>query len=234
MTAIPLVVTGGSSGIGAAIVRRLAPHRSIVNVDRVAMPEPVSNVTDVLADLSSAEGVRQVASEVRALAGEGIAGVVHCAGVATSVTPLAEMDVEEWRRAIDVNLIGAIAMGQFFGPMVRDGGRWVYVSSATALKGPGGMAAYVASKAGVLGLTKSLAAELGDRLITVNAIAPGFVLTPLSDHLSFAEPANLQTRAIKRSATVEDFVGPVEFFLSEGAGFVSGQTLVVDGGSVKH
>jgi NAD(P)-dependent dehydrogenase (short-subunit alcohol dehydrogenase family) len=114
------------------------------------------------------------------------------------------------------------------------GARIVLFASGTVFKGPRNLFAYVASKAGVIGFARCLAEELGEDGITVNVVSPGITATPMIADMAHTEEANIAGRAIKRRAVPDDLVGPVRFLLSEGAAFVTGQTLCVDGGSVKH
>lgn len=115
------------------------------------------------------------------------------------------------------------------------GGRIVLFASGTVFKGPRNVFAYAASKAGGIGFARCLASELGDEGITVNdVVAPGITATPMGERMAETEEANLATRAIRRRAVPEDVVGSARFLLSNGAAFVTGQTLCVDGGSVEH
>ena len=133
---------------------------------------------------------------------------------------------------MDVNLKGTwLTSKSLFGLMKVNGGSIINISSATFMSGSPNWSHYVASKGGVIGLTRSMAREIGDFNINVNAVAPGFTLTEASLSLmNNAASYGVNRGAIKRASESEDIVGAVVFFASEEAKFITGQTLVVDGG----
>lgn len=228
------VVTGGASGIGAAVAASLAADgvRCVV-VDLAEPAERVAGVTYLHADVSTEAGAQAV---LDGLAEHRIARVdhlVHCAAV-LQYSSFRETGRRAWERVLRVNLEGTIAITQTLVPLMGTGGRIVLFASGTVFKGPRNVFAYAASKAGVIGFARCLAAELGDDGITVNVVAPGITATPMSEVMADTEEANIASRAIRRRAVPADVVGSVRFLLSDGAAFVTGQTLCVDGGSVKH
>lgn len=228
VTAGVTIVTGASGGIGRATIETLTTrgHRC-VGWDRV--PAPAPDTRSVLMDLTDPEQVRQAIRE--SVDAAGVRAIVHCAGV-VHFSGLAGTDPEVWQRVIQINLVATIGMFQQLIPVMNDGGRVVMFGSGTVPKGPAEMFGYTASKAGVMGFARSLARELGPRSITVNVVSPGFTETGMVQGFRHTEDANVRSRAIQRSARPEDVVGPVAFFLSEDAAFVTGQNLYVDGGSV--
>lgn len=231
--ATPLVLTGGSSGIGAGLTGDLAGEWDVTVVDRDLPPTPVAGVSYLRGDITSDDATATVRESLAERGVPRIGAIVHCAGIG-AFGPFLHMSRTEWERLLMVNLHGTLNFIQGMADLVADGGRIVLFSSGTVFKAPANAAAYAASKAGVIGFARSLAAELGDREITVNVVAPGLVMTPLSTSLAAGEESNVSSRAIKRRATIEDFIGPVRFFLSEQSSFVTGQTLVVDGGSIRR
>jgi NAD(P)-dependent dehydrogenase (short-subunit alcohol dehydrogenase family) len=148
--------------------------------------------------------------------------------------PFDEIDVAEWDRVMAVNLRGPWLCAKACAAALRCsgfGGSIVNVASATVLSGSPHWAHYVASKAGLIGLTRTLARELGARDIRVNALAPGFTLTDASRELiEGAETYGVDRGALKRGAQPEDIVGAALFLASAQSAFITGQTLVVDGG----
>jgi 2-hydroxycyclohexanecarboxyl-CoA dehydrogenase len=224
------VITGGARGIGLAIAEDLREHGHRIVVVDIAEP-PLDPRVDayICADLSTPTGIERVAG---ALAGEPVDNLVHCAAV-SHWSPFRDTPRETWERVLRTNLDGTIAITQAVVPLMGRGARIVLFASGTVFKGPKNLFAYVASKAGVIGFARCLADELGDDEITVNVISPGFTATPMIADMAHTEEANIATRSLKRRAHPADIVGPVRFLLSPAAAFVTGQTLSVDGGSVK-
>lgn len=224
------IITGGASGIGRAILDdvRKDGHRTIV-VDLAPPSEPELSDLHIQADLGTEEGIDRV---VRALDGETVDNLVHCAAMG-QWSSFRSTPRETWERILRTNLEGTIAITQAVVPLMPQGGRIVLFASGTVFKGPKNLFAYVASKAGVIGFARCLADELGDDNITVNVISPGITATPMITDMAHTEEANIASRSLKRRAYPADIVGPVRFLLGAEAAFITGQTISVDGGSVK-
>jgi 3-oxoacyl-[acyl-carrier protein] reductase len=155
-----------------------------------------------------------------------------------SRVPFEQIPVEEWDRLMAVNLRGLFLCCRAVVPHMKQQrrGKIVNISSGTVFYGAPLVAYYVTSKAGVIGLTRSLARELGEYNITVNAIAPGLTISmeEESEARIAQNQQRLQARAIKRTAVPQDLVGTVVFLCSSDSDFMTGQTLVVDGGAQMH
>ncbi|MGO1181526.1 MAG: SDR family NAD(P)-dependent oxidoreductase [Micrococcaceae bacterium] len=242
-TARTVLITGAAGGLGRAFAEAFAGRG-----DRV-----------VVADVN-AEGAEQTAAALRATGAEALAHpvdvtdrastdalaaaaaefgagsidvVVNNAAIYAGITrsPFEEISEQEWDLVMGVNLKGPWQVARAVNPYLPAGGRLVNLSSATVMSGSTQWAHYVASKGGVIALTRVLAKELGARDITVNAIAPGFTLTDASYSLmDDAENYGVDRGAIQRSSQPDDIVGAALFLASPDAGYITGQTLVVDGG----
>lgn len=240
------VVTGGASGIGAAVCRRLARDGvdiAIWDLNESLMAEVADEVRALgqravtcRVDVSNRENVTQAASKVRAELGP-ITIMVNSAGVHATGSIL-EMTDDEWNRVISINLTGSFICTQvLLADMVEAGwGRIVYISSSSTQTGSPNMAHYVASKGGVIGLTKALATELGAKGITVNNVPPGSVDTPMLRELEAkgglpggAEAIGLRN-PVRRLGTPEDMAAAVAFLASDEAGYITGHTLSANGG----
>ncbi len=239
------VVTGGAAGIGQAYARRLAADgHAVVVADLAAADETErlvredgGSVSSARCDVGSAESVRDLADGVLERHGH-VDVLVHNAGI-YPIAPFEDTDWATWRRVMDINLDSLFHLTKAFLPGMREAGwgRIVVAASTTFHDGTPGLAAYTASKGGVIGFVRSLAAEVGDHGITVNAIAPGIVRTPGTlagpqEELGIFEMLK-QSQAIKRTQLPEDLVGALAFVTSDDAAFMTGQTLVVDGGWVR-
>jgi NAD(P)-dependent dehydrogenase (short-subunit alcohol dehydrogenase family) len=172
----------------------------------------------------------------------GIDILVNNAGIYSSLTPrpFEEIDPAEWRRVMEVNTLGIFLCARAVLPAMksRGGGRIINISSGVAFKGNPYMAHYVASKGAVVSLTRALASELGAHNILVNSVAPGFTLSDgvmgNPTLVAGVKERSLRGRVLARDMVPEDLVGAVAFFAGPDAGFITGQTLVVDGGAYYH
>ena len=226
------LVTGGGSGIGAAVARRLRTDG--YNVATIDL-NPSDIEYSYIADVTDREQVDSALTEIRGVLGP-VTILVNAAGKEV-FRRFANISFDEWRKIIDINLHGVFHTTQAVLPdMVEAGwGRIVNISSSSTHSGAPFMSAYVAAKSGVNGLTKSLALEYGPAGITVNAVPPGFVDTPMLR--KSAEQGNLGSieEAIKRTPVgrigkPEDIAAACAFFISEEAGYITGQILGVNGG----
>jgi NAD(P)-dependent dehydrogenase (short-subunit alcohol dehydrogenase family) len=234
------VVTGGASGIGAGIARHLvaAGHRvAIVDIapDAVARAASELGVTGQVADVGDRPQVDAALDAVRAELGP-IEIMVTSAGV-DGTGPFAEIGEAEWARVLRVNLTGTFHCIQaVVGDMVAAGwGRIVTISSSSAQTGAPNRAHYVASKGGVIALTKALALELAPQGITVNTIPPSIVDTPMARAGEAAgDIAPIRQLAsfvpVRRTGTPDDIGAACAFLCSEDAGFITGQQIGVNGG----
>jgi 3-oxoacyl-[acyl-carrier protein] reductase len=236
------LVTGGSRGIGAAVCAELAAAGATVAVNYArsagAAEEVVAGIRGaggsaqaIHGDVSTASGATQLVEQVEAEIGP-IAILVCNAGI-TRDNLIMKLDEDAWREVIDTNLGGAFFTCRAVArPMLkRRAGAIVTMSSVVGLHGNPGQTNYAASKAGLIGLTKSLAKELGARGVRVNAIAPGYISTEITAVLpEAARDAILTATPLSRLGTPEDVAAAVRFLVSDAAGFITGDVLAVDGG----
>ncbi|HEX9733938.1 MAG TPA: 3-oxoacyl-[acyl-carrier-protein] reductase [Thermoanaerobaculia bacterium] len=235
------LVTGASQGIGEAVARRLAGQgaRVIVAARGLARLEEVAaairagggEALPLPLDLSRPAAVGE---QLAALPEDwkAIDVVVNNAGI-TRDALFARMSLEQWEEVLRVNLTGAYAVTRELvrGMMRRRWGRIVFVSSVVGLMGNAGQANYAASKAGLIGLAKSLAHELGGRNVTANVVAPGFVETAMTGDLDEKTRQKLsEAILLRRFGAVDDVAAAVVYLASEEAGYVTGEVLNVSGG----
>jgi 3-oxoacyl-[acyl-carrier protein] reductase len=236
------LVTGGSRGIGAAVSRELGDAGAEVVVNFVSSADAAEAVCQeirdgggsaraVAGDISTPGGAAALVSEVESDVGP-IAILVCNAGI-TRDNLIMKLSDDDWRAVVDTNLGGAFFTCRAVArPMLkRRAGAIVTMSSVVGVHGNAGQTNYAASKAGLIGLTKSLAKELGGRGIRVNAIAPGYISTELTDALpEAAREAILAGTPLGRLGDPADVARAVRFLVSDAAAFVTGDVLAVDGG----
>ncbi|OMC31904.1 short-chain dehydrogenase [Mycobacterium sp. GA-1841] len=226
------VVTGGSSGIGAAIAARLrADGLHVATLDLQATDDEFAHVADV----TDRVAVDNALNAIRAQLGP-ISVLVNAAGL-DCFKRFSDVSFEKWQQIIDVNLNGVFHCVQAVLPdMLEAGwGRIVNISSSSTHSGQPFMSPYVAAKSAVNGLTKSLALELGPSGITVNAVPPGFIDTPMlrkAEGKGFLGDTDRQIEQtpVRRMGKPEDIAAACAFFISEEAGYITGQILGVNGG----
>ncbi|MBZ4019513.1 3-oxoacyl-ACP reductase FabG [Streptomyces purpurogeneiscleroticus] len=225
-----ILVSGGNRGIGLAVARAFADAG-----DKVALTyrsgEPPEGFLGVRCDITDSGQVEQAYKEVEREHGPAQV-VVANAGI-TKDALMARMSEDDFRSVLDTNLTGAFRLvRQAVGGMMRaGGGRIVLVSSVVGLYGAAGQANYAASKAGLVGLARSLARELGSRDITCNVVAPGFVDTDMTRGLSETQRTRVLNQVpLGRYARPEEVAGVVRFLASEEAAYLTGAVIPVDGG----
>ena len=235
------IVTGGAQGIGRAIAQRLHEEGASVVIADLQGHEQAAAELDglgVRVDVSQEADVAALAAAVLERYGR-IDALVNNAGIFSSLVPkpFEEIDVAEWRRVYDVNVLGMFLATRAVLPQMREqgGGRIVNISSGTPFKGVPFLLHYVASKGAVVAMTKAIAKEVGDTGILVNTVAPGFTMSDgvLANPVQVEklQQVSLQGRVIQRDQFPGDIVGAVAFFCSPDADFITGQSLVVDGGA---
>ncbi len=237
-----VIVTGASRGIGEAIARDLAGAGwPLVLVARnaeklAALAAELGGPERCLAcraDIGSWEDAQRVAALAQETFGT-IHGLVNNAGI-TRDGLLVRMSPEQWQAPLDVNLNGTFYFTRAVGPIMmrQRQGRIVNITSVIGLTGNAGQANYAASKAGIIGLSKSVAKEVAKRGITVNVVAPGYIVTPMTEGLPEAIKNEISEKIpLKRLGQPEDVAGLVGFLASDKAAYITGQVLTVDGGMV--
>lgn len=232
------LVTGASGGIGGAVARALVARgvRVVVSGTRRPALEALAgelgpNSLVVTADLATAEGAKSLLAEAEQAAG-GIDILVNNAGLTRDGLIMRTSDAD-WQTVLDVDLTAGfrLARGALRGMMKRRWGRIIGISSIIGFTGNAGQAAYAAAKAGMIGMTKSLAKEVASRGITANCIAPGFIETEMTRELARSSRESLLAAIpAARFGSGDDVAACVVFLASDEAAYVTGQTLHVNGG----
>jgi len=227
------LVTGAGRGIGAAVARGLAHDAWVAGLD-TAFPDPDGPSTvELTADVTDAKAMGHAVERIVEERGA-LDWVVCAAGIIRDRISW-KMSDDDWARVIAVNLTGAFNTARAAAPLLRQSshGRLVFISSINGIRGRFGQANYAASKAGLIGLARSLALELARDRVTVNVIAPGFIDTPMTQSL----PDGVVARAVARTplgrlGAPEDIAATARFLCSDGAAFMTGAVLPVDGGQL--
>lgn len=238
-----VLITGAAGGLGRAFAAGFAERGdrvAVADINLAGATETAEMLTSSGAvaaafhvDVTDLGSVTELATQAAEFGGGEIDVVINNAAIYATVnrSPMEEIDPDEWDLVMAVNLKGPWLLSRAVSPYLSQGARIVNLSSATVFSGSAHWAHYVASKGGVVALTRVLAKELGAREITVNAIAPGFTLTEASYGLmDNAESYGVDRGSIKRSSQPQDIVGTALFLASPEAGYITGQTIVVDGG----
>ena len=239
LTGKTALITGATGGIGAAIAKALHKAGATVAISgtRAQVLEELKaelggeRVHVLACNLSDPAAVEKLVPAAEAAMG-GLDILVNNAGITRDGLAMRMKD-EDWSAVIDVNLTASfrLARAAMRGMMKKRWGRIVNITSVVGVTGNPGQANYVASKAGVIGLTKSLAQELAARSVTVNAVAPGFIATPMTDVLNDKQKESILRRVpAGKLGSPEDIAAAVLYLASEEAGYVTGQTLHVNGG----
>ena len=236
------IITGASRGLGKAIALKLASlgvnivlnyrssEKEAIDVEN-EIKEMGVEVLSVKGDISKLQEVENLVAVAKERFGN-IDIMVNNAGI-TKDTLILRMKEEDFDSVIDVNLKGVFNCLKSITPIMvkQKHGKIISISSVVGIAGNAGQVNYAASKAGIIGMTKSLAKEVGSRGITVNAVAPGFIETDMTDALGdkFKEEAN-KNIPLKRLGSAEDVANVVAFLASESSDYVTGQVIQVDGG----
>lgn len=241
------LVTGASKGIGRAIALELAKNNFDVAINFNRSEEPAKNLCAEIknlgvnaeifkADVSDYNQVAEMFKNVKSVMGEAVSILVNNAGV-TRDTLLMRMKPEDWQTVINTNLNAAFYCTR---EAIRDMakaryGRIINIASVVGLIGNAGQANYAASKAGIIGFTKSIAREYAERGITANAIAPGFIDTDMTEILKpEAKEGILKSIPVGKIGSPEDVARTAAFFVSEASSYITGQVLAVDGGMTMY
>ena len=239
------IVTGGAQGIGRAIADRLgAGGARIVIADLKGAEDAAADFADgvgLTVDVSSEDDVARMAAETVERCGA-IDVLVNNAGLYASLAmrPFTDIPVDEWRTVMDVNVLSMFLTCRAVVPRMRErgGGKIVNISSGTPFRGVPFLLHYVTSKGAIVAFTRALARELGKDGIHVNCVAPGFTMsTGVQEHPAVVEAlrdASVSARTIQRDQQPEDIVGAVVFLCTPAADFITGQTMVIDGGQYFH
>ncbi len=236
------LVTGGSRGIGRAVALRLASDDHVVAINyaanRIAAEDVVETITAnggtaiaVQADVGNADAVSAMFNDVEERLGR-VEVLVNNAGI-TRDNLLLRMGPDAWDEVIETNLrsVYLCSRAAMRGMLRARWGRIISVSSISGITGNAGQANYAASKAGIIGFSKSIAREIGSRNITVNVVAPGFIETDMTEELGTEVAEEVARRvAVGRLGRPEEIAAAVGYLASDDAAYVTGQTLVVDGG----
>ena len=225
-----VLVTGGNRGIGLAIARKLAAGGDQVTVTSRS-GEPVEGLATVACDVRDTASVDEAFTKVEA--GQGPVQVLVANAGITDDQLLALMKEDSFTSVLDTNLTGAYRVAwRAVRPMMKlRTGRMLFISSVSGLLGSAGQVNYAASKAGLVGLARSLARELASRNVTANVVAPGLVDTDMTAVLpEKTRQAILDSVPLGRLATADEVAAVVAFLASEDAGYVTGAVIPVDGG----
>jgi NAD(P)-dependent dehydrogenase (short-subunit alcohol dehydrogenase family) len=239
------IVTGAAQGIGNAIARGLAAEGARIVVADLSHAEEAAAAFDdgvgVTVDVSDEEQVARMVDETSERCGR-VDILVNNAGLYASLTmrPFTEIPVDEWRQVMDVNVLSMFLTCRAVVPKMREqgGGRIVNISSGTPFRGVPFLLHYVTSKGAIVALTRALARELGKDDVLVNCVAPGFTMSEgvleHPDVVDALRDVSVSARTLQRDQQPEDVVGAVVFLCSPGASFITGQTMVIDGGQYFH
>ncbi len=239
------LVTGAAQGIGHAIARGLAVEGArIVVADLKGAEEAAAGFRDgvgLTVDVADEADVQRMTEETLARCGS-IDVLVNNAGLYASLAmrPFTEIPLEEWRRVMDVNVASMFLTCRSVVPVMRErgGGRIVNISSGTPFRGVPFLLHYVTSKGAIVAFTRALAKELGKDDVLVNCVAPGFTMSAgVEEHPEVIEKlrdVSVAARTLQRDQLPEDVVGAVVYLAGPSSSFVTGQTIVIDGGQTFH